>query len=43
MTLGNNIIIEKNIKENSILEKIKNILLPKLMRGEMNLEKIVIE
>lgn len=34
--------IEKNKKENSILEKIKNILLPKLMSGEINLEKIVI-
>lgn len=35
-------IIEKNIKENNILEKLRDVLLPKLMNGEIDLDKVEI-
>ena len=33
-------IIEKNIMENETLSKLRDTLLPKLMNGEINLDKI---
>ncbi len=35
-------IIEKNIKENDILEQLRDTLLPKLMNGEIDLDKVEI-